>query len=230
MKCLIVDDNKLARMAMKEFIGQIKFLKLLGECSAGLEAYEFINTKPVDLVLLDIEMPGMSGIELLQSLINKPIIIFLTSNSNYAVNAFDLNVADFIVKPVVLPRLLQAVEKAQSIYEHRNTSVSRVEPDFIFLKDKGALVKISFSEILWMEAMGDYVKIYTLEKWFMVHTTMKSLEIKLPQSNFMRVHRSYIVAINKIERIQEGAIMIGSSAIPLAETYRNQIMDRLNFI
>ncbi len=230
MKCLIVDDNKLARMAMKEFISQIKSVTLVGECSTGLEAYEFINNNQVDLVILDIEMPGMSGIELLQSLNNKPIIIFSTSNSNYAVDAFDLNVADFVVKPVTFPRLLQAIEKAQSIYDHRNTSVSRIEPDFIFLKDKGALVKISFSDILWMEAMGDYVKIYTPEKWFMAHTTMKSVEIKLPQANFMRIHRSYIVAINKIERIKEGAIIIGSSSVPLAETYRSQLMDRLNFI
>ncbi|MBY0476594.1 MAG: LytTR family DNA-binding domain-containing protein [Chitinophagaceae bacterium] len=230
MKCLIVDDNKLARMALKEFISQIKTLTLLGESTTGMEAYEFINTKPVDLVFLDIEMPGMSGIELLQSLSNKPIIIFSTSNSNYAVDAFDLNVADFVVKPVTFPRLLQSVEKAQSIYDHRNTSVSRIEPDFIFLKDKGALVKISFSDILWMEAMGDYVKIYTSEKWFMAHTTMKSVEIKLPQANFMRVHRSYIVAISKIERIKEGAIIIGTSSVPLAETYRSQLMDRLNLI
>lgn len=217
-------------MALKEFISQIKTLTLLGESTTGMEAYEFINTKPVDLVFLDIEMPGMSGIELLQSLSNKPIIIFSTSNSNYAVDAFELNVADFIVKPITFPRLLQSVEKAQSIYDHRNTSVSRIEPDFIFLKDKGALVKISFSDILWMEAMGDYVKIYTPEKWFMAHTTMKSVEVKLPQANFMRVHRSYIVAISKIERIKEGAIIIGTSSVPLAETYRSQLMDRLNLI
>jgi DNA-binding LytR/AlgR family response regulator len=230
MKCLIVDDNKMARMVLVEFISQIKSLTITGQCSTGLEAYEFINANPVDLLFLDIEMPGMSGIELLQSLKYKPVIIFSTSNSTYAADLFDLNVADYLLKPVTMPRLLQAVEKAQTLYGHRNSSVSRIETDFIFLKDKGALVKISFADILWMEAMGDYVKIYTNDKCFMAHTTMKSVAIKLPALGFLRVHRSYIVALDKIESIKDGSILIGSSAIPIAETYRTQVMERLNLI
>lgn len=230
MKCLIVDDNKLARMALKELLNQTKTLTLAGECSSGVEAYDFLNKNDVDLVILDIEMPGMTGIELLKSVIQKPIIIFSSSKIEYAVDAFELNVADYIVKPVTLPRLIQAVAKAKTIFENRNTSVNNVSPEFIFLKDKKALIKIGLNEILWLEAMGDYIKIHTAAKVYMVHSTLKMLEEKMPSSQFMKVHRSYVVAINKIESIKDGLIAINNTSIPLAESFRSHLIEKLNLI
>ena len=230
MKCLIVDDNKLARMATSELLNQSKLVTLVGECSNGIEAYEFVKSKEVDLVILDIEMPGMSGIEVLKSLPQGPIVIFSTSKKTYAADVFELNVADYIIKPVSMPRLIQALQKAQMIYNHRNITISKVEHEFIFLKDKGALRKIKLSDILWIEAMGDYVKIHLPEKWFMLHSTLKSLEEKLPFSKFLKVHRSYIVALDKIDYIEEGVIYINKSPVPLTETYKGILMDRLNLI
>ena len=230
MKCLIVDDNKLARMALTELLTQTKLVKIVGECSNGMEAYEFIKSNNVDLVFLDIEMPGMSGIDLLKSLPDPPIIVFSTAKKNYAVDAFELNVADYLVKPVAMPRLLQALQKAQSIFKHRNSTVSKVANEFIFLKDKGALRKINLDDILWVEALGDYVKIHVTGKWFMLHTTLKALETKLPSDKFLKVHRSYIIALDKIDYIEEGVIYIERSPIPLTETYRNQLLERLHLI
>jgi DNA-binding LytR/AlgR family response regulator len=230
MKCLIVDDNKMARMATAELLNQTKMVKVTGECSSGLEAYTFIKSNPVDLVILDIEMPGMSGIDLLKSLPDAPIVIFSTAKKNYAVDAFELNVADYIIKPVSLPRLLQAIEKARSIFKHRHDVVSKIAHDFIFLKDKGTLRKIKLSDILWIEALGDYVKIHVTDKWFMLHTTLKQLEGKLPSANFLKVHRSYIIALDKIDYIEEGVIYVNRAPVPLTETYRNLLMERLNLI
>ena len=230
MKCLIVDDNKLARMALTELLTQARLVKLVGECSNGMEAYEFIKSNNVDLVFLDIEMPGMSGIDLLKSLPDPPIVIFSTAKKNYAVDAFELNVADYLVKPVAMPRLLLALQKAQSIFKHRNDTISKVANEFIFLKDKGALRKINLDDILWIEALGDYVKIHISGKWFMLHTTLKALETKLPSGKFLKVHRSYIIALDKIDYIEEGVIYIERSPIPLTETYRNQLLEKLHLI
>lgn len=230
MKCLIVDDNKLARMAISELLSQSKKVKLIGECSSGIEAYGFIKSNPVDLVFLDIEMPGMSGIDLLKLLPYPPIIIFSTSKKEYAVDAFELNVADYIVKPVSLPRLIQAIEKAQTIFNHRDNTIKKTEHEFIFLKDKGALRKIKLSDILWIEATGDYVKIFIAEKWFMLHSTLKMLEEKLPSQKFLKVHRSYIIALDKIDYIEGGIIYINKMPVPLTETYKGTLFERLNMI
>jgi DNA-binding LytR/AlgR family response regulator len=230
MNCLIVDDNKIARMLLMEFVSKMKQLTIVGECTNGVEAYDFLATNPVDLVFLDVEMPGMSGIELLQSLTKKPIVIFLTAKKSYAIDAFDLNVADYIVKPVTLPRLLQAVEKAQHIFSHRNDTFSKVEQDFVFLKEKGTLRKIKLEDIVCVEAQGDYVKIHTHDKWHMVHTTLKAMEEKLTSAKFIKVHRSYIVAVEKIDYIEENSIYINKTAVPLADSYKMQLMDRLNLL
>ena len=141
-----------------------------------------------------------------------------------------MGLADYLVKPVAMPRLLLALQKAQSIFKHRNNTISKVANEFIFLKDKGALRKINLDDILWIEALGDYVKIHISGKWFMLHTTLKALETKLPSGKFLKVHRSYIIALDKIDYIEEGVIYIERSPIPLTETYRNQLLEKLHLI
>jgi DNA-binding LytR/AlgR family response regulator len=230
MNYLIVDDNTLARMSLRELISQTNLLEFAGECSNGAEAYQFITSRQVDLLFLDIEMPGISGIELMKSLPTKPIIIFTSAKKNYAVDVFDLNVADYIIKPVTPARLLEAITKAGKIFEKRNATISKVEKEFIFLKDKKALKKINISDILWIEAMGDYIKIHTPEKWYMAHTSLRLLEEKLPYEKFMKIHRSYIVALNKIDSIEDNIIHINKSMIPLADSCRQQLLEKLNTI
>ena len=228
MRCLIVDDNQLARMAMKQLVSQIQMLELVAECSDAMEAYNYLNSGQVDLLFLDIEMPGMTGIELTKKLgIKKPLIIFTTAKTDYAVEAFELNVVDYVVKPVSTARFLQAVEKATEIYNSNKTDEAR---EFVFVKDNGILKKLNVEDILYLEAMGDYVKVHTSQKFHVLHSTLKSIEEKLPPNKFLRIHRSYIVALQKIDFIQDGIISIGKATMPVAETYKSALNKRLNLL
>lgn len=231
MKCIIVDDNKMARMALKQLVSQVQNLELVAECSNAMEAYNQLAANGIDLLFLDIEMPEMSGIDLIKKLgAKKPLIIFTTAKTDYAVEAFELNVVDYLVKPITQPRLLQAVEKAQEALDSNKQEVKVEEQGFVFVKDNGMLKRISIEDILFLEAMGDYVKVHTAPKFHVVHATLKSIEEKLPASKFLRVHRSYIVAINKIDFIQEGTISIGKTSIPVADTHKANLNKRLNLL
>ena len=200
MKCIIVDDNKMARMALKQLVMQVPSLELIAECNDAREALDSLDSKQVDLLLLDIEMPDMNGLDLIRKLGNqRPLIIFTTAKKDYAVEAFELSVVDYLVKPITLPRLKQAVERAGEVLESNKEEVKVEEQGFVFVKDNGILKRISIDDILFLEAMGDYVKVHTSQKFHVVHATLKSIEEKLPASKFLRVHRSYIVAINKID-------------------------------
>ena len=231
MRCLIVDDNQLARMAMKQLVSQVQILELVAECNDAMQAYNYLNNGQVDLLFLDIEMPGMTGIELTKKLGNKkPLIIFTTAKTDYAVEAFELNVVDYIVKPVSLARFLQAVEKAKETLDSNKQEVKIEAKEFVFVKDNGILKKLNLDDILYLEAMGDYVKVHTAQKFHVLHSTLKSIEEKLPLNKFLRIHRSYIVSIQKIDFIQDGMISIGKSTIPVAETYRSVLNKRLNLL
>jgi DNA-binding LytR/AlgR family response regulator len=231
MKCLIVDDNTMARMALKQLVSQVPTLELVAECSDAIEASTQIIASPVDLLLLDIEMPQMSGLELIKKMgKQRPLIIFTTAKTDYAVEAFELNVVDYLIKPITLPRFKQAIEKATETIESSKQEVKVEEQGFVFVKDNGVLKRISIDDILFLEAMGDYVKVHTPQKFHVVHATLKSIEEKLPSSKFLRVHRSYIVAINKIDYIQEGTISIGKTSIPVADTHKSNLNKRLNLL
>ena len=218
-------------MALKQMVGQIQTLEVTAECENAMEAYNQLGSNHVDLLFLDIEMPDISGIDLIKKLGNKkPLIIFTTAKKDYAVEAFELNVVDYLVKPVTQSRLLQAVEKAQETLDSDKEEVKIEEQGFVFVKDNGMLKRISIDDILFLEAMGDYVKVHTPQKFHVVHATIKSIEEKLPASKFLRVHRSYIVAINKIDFIQEGTITIGKTTIPVADTHKANLNKRLNLL
>jgi DNA-binding LytR/AlgR family response regulator len=221
----------MARMAMKQLVSQTENLELVTECVNAMEAYNFLNKNQVDLLLLDIEMPGMTGLELTKNLGSKrPLIIFTTAKTNYAVEAFELNVVDYIVKPVTPARFLQAIERANEAMASNKEEVKVEKKDFIFIKDNGTLKKINIDDILYLEAMGDYVKVHTPQKFHVVHSTLKAIEEKLSEDKFFRVHRSYIVAISKIDYIQEGTIYINKTAVPIADTYRSTLNRKLNLI
>jgi len=231
MKCIIVDDNKMARMALKQLVSQLSNVDLVAECNDAVEALDIFNSSQVDLLLLDIEMPGMTGLDLIKKLGNtKPLIIFTTAKKDYAVEAFELNVIDYLIKPIALPRLKQAIDKAQEALDSNKQEVKVEEQEFVFVKDNGILKRIAIDDILFLEAMGDYVKVHTPQKFHVVHATLKSIEEKLPSSKFLRVHRSFIVAINKIDYIQEGTISIVKTTIPVADTHKSNLNKRLNLL
>jgi DNA-binding LytR/AlgR family response regulator len=231
MNCLIVDDNKMARTAMKQLASHVEQLHVLGECASAIETYNFLKKEKIDLLLLDIEMPGMTGIELTRNLgKNAPIVIFTTVKKDYAVEAFELNVADYLIKPVSPARFIQAIERAREICEAPAQELQVSDNEFVFIRDNGVLKRIKIDEILFLEAMGDYVKLHTPAKYYAIHTTLKAVEEKLPVGRFMRVHRSYIVALDKIEAIEDGTIVILKNTVPVADAYRAALNGRLNLL
>jgi len=229
MTCIIVDDNSIARTTLSQLAGRVENLEVLAEFSNAVEAYNYLQNHEVDLILLDIEMPDMSGIELTRHLKDKDVIIvFTTSKKDYAVDAFELNVADFILKPVTPARFIQAIDKARNIFESKKEEVRVIDDKFIFIKDSGIVRRLKVEDILYAEAMGDYVKLHTLNKVYAVHTTFKAAQEKLPASKFVRIHRSFIVALNKIDSLQEGGVVIDGKYIPVADAYRKTLNKRIN--
>ncbi|MCC6287546.1 MAG: response regulator transcription factor [Chitinophagaceae bacterium] len=231
MKVLIVDDNKIARTTMKQLASQVKDIVVTGDFANAIDAYSFLKEKPADLLLLDIEMPGMTGLELTKNLDNnRPVIIFTTSKKDYAVEAFELNVADYIVKPVTPARFIQAIEKAREIIESSQQEIKVDEDEFIFIRDSNIVRRLKIDDILFAEAMGDYVKLHTAQKFYAIHTTLKAVEERLPASKFIRVHRSYIAAVQKIDTIRDGALVINGKPVPVADAFRTSLNKRMNIL
>lgn len=231
MNTLIVDDNKIARTTIKQLASRVNDIKIVGECANAMDAYNLMQQQPVDIILLDIEMPGMTGLELTKNLANKrPIIIFTTSKREYAAEAFELNVADYLVKPVMPARFIQAIEKAREILDSNNENVKMEEDEFVFIRDSNIVRRLRLDDIFLAEAMGDYVKLHTPSKFFAIHTTLKAVEDRLPASKFVRVHRSYIAALNKIDAIRDGALVINGKPVPVADAYRAALNKRMNVL
>jgi DNA-binding LytR/AlgR family response regulator len=231
MTCIIVDDNKIARITMRQIASLVTDLVISKECSSAAEVVDYLQENTIDLILLDIEMPGMNGIELTKNLGNKrPLIIFTTSKKEYAVEAFELNVADYIVKPVTPARFVQAIEKARDLLASNTEEVTANEEEFMFIRESNIIRRMKMDQILYAEAMGDYVKLHTTQKFYAIHSTLKAVEARLPVSNFLRIHRSFIVAINKIDTIQEGSVIVNAKSIPIADTYRAALTKKINIV
>lgn len=232
MNCIIVDDNKMARTALKKLIEQVSFLELQEECANPVDAYNYLIKETVDLVFLDVEMPGMTGIELVRNLEKRPIIILITSKTDYAVEAFELNVADYIIKPVTLSRFMAAVSKAKELFEIKGQKIELNEKDkeYMFVRSNSILTKIKVKDITYIQALGDYVNIYTLDNRYTVHITLKGMEEKLPQDKFYRLHRSYLIALDHIDKVEEGTAFIGKHPVPIGEQYKKELLRKINLI
>ena len=218
----------MARHVLKNLVAQVDFLQFAGECASGIEAVNFLNKEKVDLLLLDVEMPEMTGIELIKQINNCPLVILTTSKRDYAVEAFEQKVVDYLVKPILLPRFIKSIERAKEIFE--SSALEPASEEFIFVRNEGAWTKIIFDEILFIQALGDYATINTCTGKYTIHITMKSLEEKLPQKKFQRIHRSYIVSIPKIDSVTDGMVYIDSKPIPVAESYKTLLSDKLTFL
>ena len=231
MKTLIVDDNIIARTTLKHLASKIEDLEVAAECANAIEAYNELNQQFIDLLLLDIEMPKISGVELTKNLNNKrPLIIFITSKQDYAVEAFELNVVDYLVKPIAPARFIQAIDKARELFESSHEEVNINNGEFIFIRDSNIIRRLKVDDILFAEAMGDFVKLHTTSKFFAIHSTLKSVEERLPAEKFIRVHRSYIIAINKIDTIQDGILILNGKPVPVADTYRALLNKKMNIL
>lgn len=241
MRCIVVDDESMARKLLEENIRQIPFLKLVRSCKNAFEAMQALQEEPVDLMFLDIQMPGMLGTKFLASLQDKPLVIFVTAYSDYAVESYDLDVVDYLLKPVSFERFAKAVHKALDASRARKgapppaaaspVSGAPGEPEFFFVNVEYSLVKIPIREITHIEGMKDYVKIFleTADKPILTKSTLKGIEEKLPARRFLRVHKSYIVHIDKIESIRSHQISIGKYEIPVSEANMEQLLRQLNY-
>lgn len=230
MNCLIVDDNELSRKSMKHLVAQVHSLNLSGICCNAAEALNFLSINKIDLMLLDIDMPDMNGLELIKSLNNPPLTILATSKIEYAIEAFECNVVDYLVKPVLLDRFFKAVAKAKEIFENTHQTIDFSTRDYVFIKNDGALLKINTKEILWIEAHGDYLTINTSQKRYTIHSTMKTVESKLDPNKFIRVHRSFIISIDNITSIEDNVVVIGNQLISVGAVYKENLTQRLNLL
>jgi DNA-binding LytR/AlgR family response regulator len=235
IRCLAVDDEKLALDLIEDNIKKVPFLELVQTCKSAIEAMEVIRRQSIDLLFLDIQMPDISGIQLLRSLHHRPMVIFTTAFSKYATEGFDLDVIDYLLKPYSFERFLKAVNKAYEYMDFRdrtsgqaNTKDIVASPAFIFVRADYKLYKINLKDIQYIEGLKDYVKIYVNEKPIVTQTSMKALEEKLPSRDFIRVHRSFIVAFHKIDFVQKHMLTIGKKEIPISEHYRDQLFKLIN--
>lgn len=225
MNCIIVDDDDASRATLAQIAKQVDYLNVVKTCTTPLEAMNVLKKEDIDVIFLDIEMPEMSGIDLLKALDNKPQVILTTSHKEYALDAYDLNVTDYLIKPVTLPRFLKAMAKIKTAQSSDNISASQ---DFFFIKKDSVLTKVPVTDILWIEALGDYITVHTKDQRFVIHATLKSIESKLPANKFVRVHRSYIVQIDNVRKVEDTTIYINETSIPVGALYKESFIKRLN--
>jgi len=229
MRCIIVDDEEMSRQIIGKFVDQTDYLEKVGSFSSAIDASGILRKENVDIIFLDIEMPEMSGIDLIKVLKDKPQIILITSEQKYAVEAFEYEVTDYLLKPLSYARFLKAVEKARE-----KISVAAAAPvpkdDSVFIKVDSRLVKLNKNEIFYIEALRDYVIVHTDSKKFTVFSTMKGIEKNLPADEFIRVHRSYIIRIDKILDIEDNTLVIKNKVVPIGPSYKSELMSRLNII
>lgn len=221
MRCLIIEDEPLAQERLQEYIKQLPLLELVGTFDNAPGALSFLLTEPVDLLLLDISLGGMSGIELLESAALQCQVIFTTAHPDYALKAFDLKVADYLLKPFSFPRFVQAIERAQTRQPLRPELPAEPRP-YIFVKTEFRLEKLLLSEILYIEGDSDYRRIHTRTRRIMTLQTFTELEQRIPDTLICRVHKSYMVAIDKIESVERDRIKLGNVWIPISASYRSR--------
>jgi DNA-binding LytR/AlgR family response regulator len=225
-KCLVVEDEPLAQNVLKKYIVSHPLLELGAVCGDALEAQQWLARHQTTIVFLDINLPRLSGISFIKSLSQPPLVIFTTAYPEFAVEGFELDAVDYLVKPFSLERFLKAVNKALEKLE-RKAPGDTAAATFIFIKADKKVYKVNFADILYIEALDDYVKVVTTQGQYMVHDTLKGLQEELPAGQFIRVHKSYIIGGNKIVFIEGNYIKIGDKDIPIGASYREEVFARL---
>jgi DNA-binding LytR/AlgR family response regulator len=226
LKCLIVDDEPIARKGLEEYVSEVSLLQLVQSCESALKAENFLNTQPVDLILLDIQMPNVSGIEFLRGLKNPPMVIFTTAHSSYALEGYSLDVIDYLLKPISFDRFLKAVQKAHD-YHVLKQPTKELESDYFFIKVNHQFEKVNYDEVLYLEAMQNYCIVHTSTRKLITYHTLSGLEKQLPPTQFLKIHKSFIVAIEKISALDSNELKIGSATIPISRSLKDEVMKRV---
>lgn len=227
MKCLIVDDEPLALDVLETLLKSHKELELVGRCTNAIQAAEVLRNQKVDLLFIDIQMPEVTGIDFIRSLKSPPLVVFTTAYAEYALEGFELNAIDYLLKPIAQERFDRAVAKATEYYQikHGNeVNSAELEEDYIFVKANQKLIKISYDDIKYVEAFADYVKIYIPEKRIVTLQTMKNMERKLPTEKFVRIHRSFIVGLKHIHSYNTSEVEIDGNKLPIGKNFKDNFM------
>jgi two-component system LytT family response regulator len=231
IKCLIVDDEPLAQNVIETYIRRVSDLSLVAKCENPVDAYDILQNEHVDLIFCDIQMPQINGIEFVKSLKNIPFVIFTTAHEKYAMEGFNLDAADYLLKPVSFDRFLKSINKVKNLANRSTVPKHENKSGHLFVKEDYRLIKINHSDIFYIEGMKDYVKIFTPNKTVVTHVTMKRLELLLPKGSFHRIHKSFIVRFDAIKAVNGNIIeTINNAKIPIGLQYREAIMDLLNNI
>lgn len=234
INCVIVDDEPVARNVLETFVAKIPNLELVKSCKNAMEAFEVANQQKIDIFFLDINMPDISGLSLAKSINQKAKIIFTTAYREYAVDGFNLQAVDYLLKPISFDRFLQSIHKyfegVSFIDSEIKIEKSVLKNDFIFVRSERKMIKINFDEIQYVESLSDYIKIHSVDKTITTRETISNIETKLPAKNFLRIHRSYIVNLKKINSYTNEFVEIGKNAIPISRTYKENVLKKLTEI
>ena len=226
INCLVVDDEPIARKGIMEHIQQIDFLHAVAECKNAIEAASWLKKTPVDLIFLDIQMPKLTGIDFLRNLQNTPLVIFTTAYPEYAIEGFELDVLDYLLKPISFARFMKAVNKAQDFLLKSKTGSNNNE-DYFFIKVNQKLEKIKLYDVLYVEGMSNYIILHTKQKKHIAYLTFKGIEEKLPPRQFIRIHKSFLVSINAIQSIDTDEVILENTALPISKTYRDEVLKKI---
>lgn len=230
IKCIIIDDEPLAISVIKNHLSEIQNIELVATFNTAIAALPTIESNEIDVIFLDINMPKMSGLEFLRTLTNSPHIVITTAYREFAVESFELNVLDYLVKPIPFGRFLKAINKIQSrihLEKEKLTETAIKEEPFIFLKVDKKMMKIKLNDILYIESLKDYIKVFTVIGDFLVHKSMNSISDELPSDHFLRIHRSFTIAINKITAVEGNSIEIHKKRIPIGRNYLVQTKQKI---
>jgi len=226
INCIIVDDESIARKVVQEFVEEWDWLQLVGQAESPLKAINLLAQHSVDLLFLDIEMPQMSGLELLKNLPNPPAVIVTTAYPQYALEGFELSVLNYLLKPISMERFLKAALKAKAFFEQKNKTAAP-NADYFFVKCDGNIERIELRELLYVKALENYIIIQTAQRKYITYLTMKGLEDYLPTEQFVKIHKSYLVPIAKIDRIEGNEVHIGNEKLPLSRNLRAEVLERI---
>jgi DNA-binding LytR/AlgR family response regulator len=227
INCLVVDDEPIARSGMLEYIEQVEFLHAAAICKNAIEASSALQHNNVDLVFLDIQMPKITGIDFLKNLPNPPLVIFTTAFPEYAIEGYELNVLDYLLKPISFERFFKAVVKAQAYLNLKMQQGLITTEPYFFIKSNLKIEKIFMEDILYIEALSNYVVLHTKNKKHIVYMSFKGIESQLPKHLFLKIHKSFIVAVGAIQTIDNNDVIFGGHILPISKTYRQSVMDRV---
>lgn len=227
INCLVVDDEPIARKGILEHIAQVEFLNAVAACKNAIEASIELKKNPIDVVFLDIQMPKITGIDFLKNLQNPPLVIITTAFPEYAIEGYELNILDYLLKPISFERFFKAALKAQNYFNIKANEYIPSSESFFFIKSNQKIEKIYMDDILYIEALSNHIIIYTKQKKYIAYMSFKGIESQLPKNSFLKIHKSFIVSVNAIQTIDNDEVILENKTLPISKSYKNAVTERI---